>query len=243
MTKPVLSVTQPDGSRKYVHPLTGEAVNSVTTIIKAGIPQPWMGPWAAKMAALHVIDNWKRLGNSSNYQIIQELKEAHINYAEEKADIGDVVHDLVDHWCTGRPYTPPREVKGYVDQFIKFLTEKRPRFIENEVTVWSDRYGYAGTADFIMEIDGKKLLADLKTGKSLHPEIGLQLSALAHADFIVRVDGTQVPIPRVDGLAGLHLRPRSWKLVEVKESESCFETFLAARDIMRWTVEVAPYVL
>ena len=46
------------------------------------------------------------------------------------------------------------------------------------MTLWSREYGYAGTADFIIEVDGKTFLADLKTGKWLHDEIGLQLSAL-----------------------------------------------------------------
>jgi hypothetical protein len=244
LTNPVLAVTQPDGSRKYVHPATGESVSSITTIIKAGIPQPWLGPWAAKMAALHADANWERLSGVSVYQRVSEMKNAHKEYAQEKADIGDVVHDLVDCWSTGRPYPgPPKEVRAYVEKFIDFLTAKRPRFIENEVTLWSRAHGYAGTADFIIEVDGKILLADLKTGKNLHEEIGLQLSALAHCDFILRPDGTEEPIPEIDGIAGLHLRPRSWKLKKVSESGACFQAFLSAKEIMRWQQEIAPKVL
>lgn len=244
MTKPVLAVTQPDGSRKYVHPATGEMVPSITTVIKAGIPQPWMGPWAAKMAAEHANANWDRLARVTAYQRISEMKNAHKVYADEKADIGDIVHDLVDCWSTGRPYPdPPKEVRLYVDRFIDFLTAKRPVFVENEVTLWSRAYGYAGTADFIIAVDGRVFLADLKTGKNLHEEIGLQLSALAHCDFILRPDGAEEEIPEFDGIAGLHLRPRSWKLKEVNESEGCFNAFRAAKDIMDWTLNTAPKVL
>lgn len=244
MTKPVLAVTQPDGSRKYVHPLTGEIVPSITTVIKGGVPQPWMGPWAAKMAAEHANAHWDRLARVTAYQRIAEMKNAHKVYADEKADIGDIVHDLVDCWSTGRPYPdPPKEVRLYVDRFIDFLTAKRPRFIENEVTLWSRAHGYAGTADFIIDVDDRVFLADLKTGKNLHEEIGLQLSALGHCDFILRPDGTEEPIPGFDGIAGLHLRPRSWKLKEVNESEACFNAFLAAKEIMDWTLNTAPKVL
>lgn len=244
MTKPVLSVTQADGSRKYVHPLTGEAVPSVTTVIKGGIPQPWMGPWAAKMSAEFMCANWYRLSKLPHAERIAEAKQAHIDYANEKGAIGDIVHDIVDCWGKGEPYPEvPKDITSYVDRFIDFLIEKQPRFIENEVTLWSREYGYAGTADFIIEVDGKVLLADLKTGKSLHSEIGLQLSALSHCDFILRADGEEVPIPHIDGLYGLHLRPRSWKLVEIKESDACFTAFLAAQSIMKWTAETAPKVI
>ena len=244
MTKPVLSITQPDGSRRYVHPLTGEAVPSVTTVIKAGIPQPWLGPWAAKMSAEYICANWLRLSKEPHEVRIAEAKQAHINYAQERAEVGDCVHDIVECWGAGKPYPdPPKEINSYINKFIDFLVEKQPKFIENEVTLWSREYGYAGTADFIIEIDGKTFLADLKTGKRLHDEIGLQLSALAHTSCIVRPDGREEPLPHIDGIAGLHIRPRSWKLVEVQESDACFEAFLAAKSIMRWTLEIAPKVL
>jgi hypothetical protein len=71
----------------------------------------------------------------------------------------------------------------------------------------------------------------------------LQLSALANCDFILRIDGTEDPIPHVDGLAGLHLRPRSWKLVEINHEEECFEGFLAAKGVMEWAQHIAPTVL
>jgi hypothetical protein len=244
MTKPELSVTQPDGSRKYVHPLTGEKVSSVTTIIKGGVPQPWMGPWAAKQAGEYACANWYRLSKLPHSERIAEMKQAHIDYANERGELGDIVHDIVECWGAGKPYPdPPKEVRSYVDRFIDFLVEKKPRFIENEVTLWSHTYGYAGTADFIIEIDGRILLADLKTGKSLHSEIGLQLSALAGCDVILRENGEEHSIPRIDGLAGLHLRPRSWKLVEIQESDACFSAFLSAQAILKWTTEIAPGVL
>ena len=136
--------------------------------------------------------NWLRLSKEPHQVRIAEAKQAHIDYAKEKGNIGDIVHDIVECWGAGKPYPDiPQGIHSYVDRFIDFLVDKQPRFIENEVTLWSREYGYAGTADFIIEVDGKILLADLKTGKSLHAEIGLQLSALAHCDFIVRPDGRE----------------------------------------------------
>jgi len=245
VTNPVLAVTQPDGSRKYVHPITGEIVPSITTCMKKGIPQQeWKVPWAARLAAEYILDNHISDQHKPRYVLIREAKEAHEVYAGERARIGDIVHDLVDNWMTGKPNPePPKEARSYVNQFIDFLTTLNPVFIENETTLWSRTYGYAGTTDFIITVNGRNLLADMKTGKSLHAEIGLQLAALSHADFMLRADGTEVPLPEIHGVAGLHIRPRSWKLKEVHENEASFATFLAAKTIMEWTEETAPKVL
>lgn len=258
MTKPKLAVSSPvqtkicpncwepfeeREARQYCHPKTGELVPSVTNVISY-MPQFWMGPWAAKMSAEYMCANWYRLSKEPHGQRIAEAKQAHVEYAKEKAGIGDVVHNIVDCWGSGQPYPdPPDGFHSYIDKFIDFLITERPKFLENEVTLWSRKYGYAGTADFVIEVGGKVLLADLKTGKSLHSEIGLQLSALAHCDFILRPDGEEVPMPRIDGLAGLHLRPRSWRLVPVNEPEECFSCFLAAQKILHWTQQVSPNVL
>ncbi len=241
MTAPKLAVQQPDGSRMYVHPLTGETVPSVTTVI-AMVAKPFLVPWAAKMAAQHAVANWTRLSTLPHGDRIDEIRAAHEVYSQKAADTGDIVHGLAEAWVTGQPF-PSDGVEGYATQFVDFLMTMRPRFIENEATVWSRNFGYAGTLDFIAEINGEVTWVDIKSGKSLHDEIGLQLAALAGADFIIREDGTEDAIPPAGGLAGLHIRPRGWKLVPVLRREECFDAFLAARELLRWQAETAPYVL
>jgi hypothetical protein len=244
MTKPVLSITASDGSRMYQHPLTREQVPSVTTIIKAGIPKPALVPWAAKMAAEHACANWLRLSKLPHEERILEIKNAHRVYTEKTADVGDVVHELVDCWSTGRAYPEwPKEVEKFADQFINFMIAKRPVFIENEVTLWSRTHGYAGSADFIAMIDRKVILGDVKTGRNVYPEVGLQLAALGHADFILRPDGTETPLPEIDDYAALHVRPRSWNLVHVNEIDGCFQAFLAAKQILDWERTIANKVV
>ena len=57
------------------------------------------------------------------------------------------------------------------------------------------------------------------------------MSALAHADFILRDNGDEEKIPPISDLMVLNVRPRSWKLARVKNSEACFQVFLGARRI------------
>lgn len=228
----------------YVHPLTGEKVPSVTTIISAGLPKPALVPWAARMAAEHAVKNWADLTSMDPATRIDQIKNAHQQKADKAADLGDLVHEVIEAWSTGTPYPEwGKAADPYMSQFIGFMTDVRPLFLESEVTLWSRAHGYAGTADWIADIGGTVVYGDNKTGRRVYPEVGLQLSALSHADFILRSDGYEVPMPRPGGHAALHIRPRSWSLMWVEQPEECFNAFLAAKTILNWTRNVAPQVL
>lgn len=242
MTKPVLA-QQTDYGRAYVHPLTGEAVPSVTTLINV-IHKPALVPWKAKMAAEYAVKNWEMLSGLPESERVPLIREAADRYASRASDHGTLIHEICDAWATGKPYPNwSSKADSSMNQFIEFLTAIRPRFVENEFTVWSRQYGYAGTADALLDIGGEMVLADWKTGARVYPEVGLQLSALANADFILRPDGTEDPLPGITRMAALHLRPRSWRLVNIYESGECFRAFRAAIEIFRWQQETAGNVL
>ena len=127
--------------------------------------------------------------------------------------------------------------------FREWFEKTRPEVLRTEYTVVNETHGYAGTFDWLARIGGKVTLGDHKTGNNVWPEVGLQLSALAHAEFILHPDGTEEPLPPVELLGALHLRPRSWALIPVGESEDCWEAFQAAQVITNWSRTVAPNVL
>lgn len=244
MTQPKLAVQKPDGTRVYRHPVTGEEFPAVSTVIGAGVAKPFLVPWAAKMAAQYAIDNWNDLNNLDDTEKLIKIRTAHQVYADGRASVGDIVHEIIECAQTGQPYPQwGKEVNGYINQFINFMLDVQPRFIESEVTLCSRKHNYAGTADWIAEIDGKIVYGDNKTGKRVYPEVGLQLGALANCDFILREDGTEDPMPEPDYCAALHIRPRSWKLTPIHHPVDCFNAFLAARQILFWSQKVAPDVL
>jgi hypothetical protein len=247
VTRPVLAVeiTDKNGEKRrlYRHPKTGELVPSVTTVLKQ-INKPKLVGWSAKMAAQHAVANWTSLSQMPIAQRMSEIQFAHERYSKKAAGTGDIVHELVDAWSTGRPFPEwPKEVNGFANQFISFLMDKKPKFIENEVTCWSRTHSFAGTADFIVEIGGVTYMADLKSGKSLWPEVGMQTAALAGADFIIRETGEESPLPHINGTAALHVRPRSWKFQPLSGQAESFGAFLAARELLRWETDTAPNVL
>lgn len=243
MTSPVLAQEQPDGSRLYVHPITGEKVPSVTSVLKM-IAKPRLDMWMAGLCARYAAENWEELSQMQDWQRIELIKGAPAEQREMARVLGNEVHEAIDSFAVGRPAEVTKASSSYLDRFIDFMLTQRPRVIESEVTVWSRRYQYAGTADWIMEFSGGLIvLGDNKTGKNVHGDAALQLAALACADFIIREDGTEEPMPAIGRRYVLHLRPRSWKLYEPRNYADCFSAFLAAREIMRWQHEIEPEIM
>lgn len=242
MTAPPLAVTQPDGSRKYVHPITGETVPSVTTVLKI-IAKPNVTQWAARKAAEYAVEHWDEMEGWHPDQKIAQIKSAHEQISGDARDIGNKVHEVAELWAKGEAHNPPKETSAYVNQLISFLMDNNVRFIENEITLWSRTYNYAGTADAIADIGGQVYLLDFKTGKRVYAEAALQLSALAECDFIIREDGTEEEIPALEILAAVHIRPRSFKLIPVNRRDENFSCFYACRQIVHWMEDVAPGAL
>lgn len=242
MTNPKLARSTSTG-RVYTHPLTGETVPSVTTVIGV-LNKPALVPWAAKMAAEYADKQWAVLSELSSVERIDLIKRAHSRRSGSAADLGTAVHDAVDAWCTDRPMPSWAEgVAPFMDQFVDFLEQRKPTFLRNEITVWNRTEGYAGTFDWIADINGKTTLGDTKTGSGVYGEVALQLTALARAEFILHPDGTEEPLPAIDLMGVLHLRPKSWALVPVECSDASWDAFRAAITLRRWKLETEPNVL
>ena len=241
MTSPPLA-QETDFGRKYVNFRTGEAVPSITTCMKM-IAKPEVEDWKIRMTADHANGHWEEMAQWSPADRKAAMTGAHGAYTNEKAALGTLIHGICDSWMKGIPAETPKAASPYMTQFSRFLMDRRPVFAETEVTVWSRTLRYAGTADAVAEIDGRVTLIDIKTGRGIYGEHGLQLSALKNADFIIRDDCTEEPIPEIDQLAVLHLRPRSCRLVLIRREEECFRAFRAARELFHWRFEVADDVL
>lgn len=249
MTAPDLAIPTEHG-RFYRHPGSGAQVPSITNIInmkskplfKAGLRK------AADFAA----DNREMLAGidrESAYRLVADPP----NKPDEPAGIGDIVHawaeaDIRSRMSDGLPATTPadfamapRSAKWMWERWgPEFIEVHKPEFTGAEFTVWSEKYGYAGTADFSAMMYGAHSLVDIKTGKRPYPEVAMQLAAIQNADFMLAPDGTESPIPRYDRYGVLHMRPRSCRLHPVYEIEAAFEGFLHLKGIFDWNIHYAP---
>jgi hypothetical protein len=244
VTTPTLATTGVGGHRVYSW--AGREYPSVTAIINGGMPKPFLVRWAAKAAAEYAIGYLEHLRQLPAGQAIREVKQAPFSSRDRAADLGDVVHAAVEAQATGlpRPTLPPH-CEPYLAALDRFLADHDPDFLHAERTVYSRRYGYAGTFDAIASLPGHGVvLLDVKTGNRVYPEVCLQLAAYAAADFIGDPDGvTEQPLPELHAGAVLHLQPGAYRLVPVPIGRAVLEAFLAAMAVFRFATDLAPTLL
>lgn len=147
-----------------------------------------------------------------------DLKEAALAYTVKRdsgANTGSEAHTLVERFLKGKPLSakdaaPSREAENAYNAFVKWFQATKPEVINVEEVIYSKEFGYAGTYDCMLRIEGKVYLCDLKTTNAskrapqgVYAENFLQLGAyaLAHEEQMMyeRQNGTSKLEP-VQGL-------------------------------------------
>lgn len=249
MTGPANSVTTRDGARTYTW--HGQKFPSVTTILNSW-PKPWLGRWAAKVVAEAAVD-MHRAGSmddgATKDDLVKALKGAPWDVRDGAAETGTAVHRAIELAILHEDQAGYQPDAGLVEEgarhrwreFQRFTRDHAPVWEQSEATVYNRRERYAGTLDAIAVIGGRRLLIDIKTGKSVYSEFPLQLAAYARGEF-VGVKGAgggfgdmEHEMPVVDGGAVLHLPAKGpYRLVEVDISPRVFQAFLVVRDLHEW---------
>jgi len=205
MTTPPLAVALPGGGRAYRDPVTGRMVPSVTTVLKL-LAQPELEGWKLRQVAEAAVEQHAYLGRLMGdvgfEEAVQRLAKVPDRVAAQAAWRGTLVHAYAEARAKStEPPSLPEGLAGYCAAFESFTAERRPRFLGAEVTVWAEKAGYAGTLDAwaTVELEGRLMVVDWKTSKTVHPEAALQLAALANAPEVVHPDGRREPVPKVAG--------------------------------------------
>lgn len=199
------------------------------------------------------------------------LKGAPWRDKTRKADLGTAVHAELEAYTLDKPRPdPPLLVAPFVRSFRSFLEVMRPRIELAEAVVYSRTETYAGRTDVWLWIniapvgmpdDWRLVVVDYKTGKAIYPDVALQLTAYARAEFVGLPDGSELPIgvpggmPRPDLGAALLLRPAvlddagavipalSWEFIPVLTDDRVWDAFRYVREVFRWTEETSKEVL
>lgn len=241
------------GNRTYVW--REEKYHSVTTINNA-IGKPFLVNWAARETAKYAVVNFRQLGvllepNSEgevdDSAAIDWLKGAPYRETERAANVGTEIHAAIEAHVLGKPRPAVAlPLQPHMDGFYAFLDQYEPTFELGlaEASVFNRSQRYAGTLDAIGSIDGRRLIFDWKSGKNVYPEVALQLAAYRHAEFVGMPDGSELPMPQVDGGACLHIpKTGDWKLLDVECGEEIFTAFQFVREVYRWSKVTSGTVL
>ena len=163
-------------------------------------------------------------------------EKAHTKELAKAGEIGTQVHALIEFTLRMEllekvgpsPALEPKAQFAYAS-WQKWRQTVKFKPIHVEFTVFSKRYGYAGTADVLAEINGVPTLVDFKTGKSVYPEAHFQNAAY-------RVAADEMGIT---SNAGLILRlPKTieqpdFEPVPTQDLTTSFRTFMHAKEL--WT--------
>ena len=119
------------------------------------------------------------LCENSVKNILKQALEYPDKQKNDAATEGTAVHDNVENWLNGKPYEDNR----LLQEFIHIWQNERVELIATEIPlVWHQRgIGFGGKLDILAYKDGKFIIYDNKTSRSVHDSYGCQVSAYKNA--------------------------------------------------------------
>jgi hypothetical protein len=157
----------------------------------------------------------------------QEALKAPYMISGKAKNRGTSVHDLTEHFVDTDAYIESlsEEMRGYGIAYRNWVHDFQPKIIAQEQTVFSNKHGYAGTLDALIQFgEGEPIILDKKTGADLYPEVQLQLSAYKEC---YEEKGQHV------GMAALLLKPDGTYKFE-RYNEFLINEFLACKRLYEW---------
>lgn len=185
----------PEGSDHYIHPITGERLTRVTTVLDATEGKPGLPPWSAGLTARYAVEHLEEVtrlaAEKGPEAAIKLLKDQARLMRQLKADTGSYVHKVVEAlilWAAHRgesgaaivlPDLPEHLVGADYDDdpleevvdamvmgFITFVTKFDPVILYAEMNVFHRGLGVAGTLDMIIRLEGWRLTRDGRLRRS-----------------------------------------------------------------------------
>jgi len=133
-------------------------------------------------------------------RIVEQAQEA--AKSRSGANLGTALHRLTERIDRGEILDVPKEWKPDIDAYCQTLADTGVRILPEwiERVVVTPQYGAAGTLDRLVHVDGRFMVADLKTGKDAVSygmgDIAIQLAIYANATHAWIGDAEKVPRDR-----------------------------------------------
>jgi hypothetical protein len=203
---------------KHRYFLGEKQLTGVTTVLGV-LAKNALIQWAANEAVKYIKENvvtadlFEGSPESGIYYPVSEgdlekARTAHARKRDKSADIGTTSHKWIESYIKAKIASTElpganKELSVITDNFLKWVEEKKPKFLASEKVVYSKKHFYAGTLDFIAEIDGKVYLGDIKTGSGVYFEMFLQCAgyqlALEETEPEWKIEGHIIVNPTKDG--------------------------------------------
>lgn len=218
--------------------LDGEKIVGVTTAIGV-LDKPALRNWYAEEAAKRAVNEWERLSHLPITERLDYIKRGARDKTSAAALRGTQIHDYGQQLAHGESPDVPEEHVGPATAYARFLDKWEIEPIASETPLAHTVHKYGGTADLWCRIgkrDNAVCLLDVKTGKGIYSETGLQLAGYRYSELI-QVDGQEIPTPAVDLVYVAHVLPDDVRMLPVVANERVFRQFLYILQAYRATEE------
>jgi hypothetical protein len=173
--------------------------------------------------------------------------------SDAAANRGTQVHKLAADLAAGAAVEVPEELRGHVENYVKFLDQWDPRGALVERVVVNRTWRYMGRLDLVATFPGRwpsstpwagepvgTALLDVKTSRSgVFAETGLQLAGYRYAETML--DGLdddgeaiEVPMPKVDWCGVVHVRADGFDVYRFDVTEKTHRVFLYVKKVGEW---------
>lgn len=249
---------------------------SVTTIIRNSTSSEGLNYWGKEQvakAAVEDLEVLRAMAKKDPAVAIEWLMGAPYRRPKGQrsaAELGSAFHRWAENYALeGVPATTDAELRPLCEAFDAWCQVMQPAYEAAELTVFDREYGFAGTADAILVIDGVRFLVDYKTSREgrdrrgnlrkPYRETALQLAAYRHAQCAATwreirrhevarrryyllspaEQGLVAKVPKVDGTLAIHVSPEGCHAYPVRTDEEIFDWFLYHLEAARFALDTS----
>jgi len=160
----------------HSYTLDGKRLTGVTTIIGI-LDKPQLIGWASNMAVDYIKDNFPTgiITREEKEKVFEEARKAWRIKRDKAGDIGTEVHKMIEDYVKSKInnernvfYSENPQVQKMFDKFVEWAEENKVKFLLSEQKLYSEKHWFAGTVDLVIEIKGKKYIADIKTSRDIY---------------------------------------------------------------------------
>ena len=184
------------------------------------------------------------------YAWLKKVGEDADEIRDEAGKRGSNVHDLTERYDNGEEVNLMNE-DGYIaykmsewaqfERYIEFRSRFPLEVIHTELNLISPELGCAGTLDRVININGRRILIDIKTSNAIYPFYWLQLAAYRKLLWVECNEGVdEVGVlwlnakTRTDGTKGA-IQGLGWQLITREDTTKEWELFQATMQL--WLAE------
>lgn len=214
--------------RGHGYKLDDEKITGVTRVIDV-LDKPALRNWYATQSADRAVNEWDRLAALPPMERHKYIKDGPKDTVRAAATRGTDIHGHGQKLAEGHDVDVPDELRGPVEAYARWLDDWDVSPIAVETPCVHTGHRYAGTADLwgtVGKRGGAVCLLDIKTGKGIYDETGLQLAAYRFTELIQPEAGVEIPTPHVDAVYVAHVLPDTVRMLPVRADESTWRTFL-----------------